>query len=59
MYILYILYIYYIYYIYINVYIFTYIYIFRSFRCDTFQTISYKYKIHEKLTDYVTNYDSN
>ena len=25
----------------------------------SFPTISYKYKIHEKLTNYVTNYDNS
>ena len=59
MYILYILYILHILHIYKCIYIYIYLYIFRSFRCDTFQTISYEYKIHDKQTDYVTNYDSN
>ena len=41
-------------YIYLHIFIY-----FQIFQSDTFQTISYKNKIHEKQTDYVTNYDSN
>ena len=52
-------------YIYIYIYIsdvidiYIYIYLSDSMLYLSFQIISYKYKINEKLTNYVTNYDDS